>query len=226
MTTATTNRRPSSSVWVWAGAGAQVVFTAYWLLAPLWQGPRYSVVAHSISDMYAVTAPYGAVMVAVLTLCGAATIAFALLGLLPQLRRAGRTGWAACLLLALSIFGLGDLLTPFERLVCRLADPGCRPSAQLANAGGTLDATLSTIGILLLVVAGGFCYAASRRITAWQPMSVPILVLSVVLVIGFGAAGFGPLAVAGLSERLVALAGATMITVLAVRVARNPAMGD
>lgn len=212
--------------WAVVGIGAQVVFTVYWLVAPLWQGPRYSVVTRSISDMYAVTAPYGAVMVVVLTLCGAATIGFVLLGLLPQLRRAGRTGWAACLLLALSIFGLGDLLTPFERLGCRLADPGCTPTAQLTNAGGTLDATLSTIGILLLVIAGGFGYAAVRRIPSWRPLAVPVLVLTVLLVLGFGTAGFGPPDLAGLSERLVALTGAVMITVLAVRVGRNPPVRD
>ncbi|MCA2176125.1 DUF998 domain-containing protein [Nonomuraea glycinis] len=43
-------------------------------MAASWQGPRYSVLAHTISDLYAVTAPGGMFLVVVFTLCGAATI--------------------------------------------------------------------------------------------------------------------------------------------------------
>jgi hypothetical protein len=39
-------------------------------------------------------------------------------------------------LLALSVVGLGDLLTVTERLACRMADPGCTAAAQIAAASG------------------------------------------------------------------------------------------
>ena len=60
---------------------AQVAFVGSWLIAASWQGPRYSVLAHSITDMYAVGAPNGAFLVVVFTLCGGATILFAWLSL-------------------------------------------------------------------------------------------------------------------------------------------------
>jgi hypothetical protein len=47
-------------------------------------------------------------------------------------------------LLALSVYGVGDLLSPFEREACRLADPGCTASDQAANAGGILDSLITT----------------------------------------------------------------------------------
>jgi hypothetical protein len=39
------------------GFAAQVVFTAAWLLAQLWQPPAYRPLAQTISDMYAFGAP-------------------------------------------------------------------------------------------------------------------------------------------------------------------------
>ena len=52
------------------GLVAQIAFVASWLIAASWQGPHYSSLEHSISDMYAVGAPYGAFLVVVFTLCG------------------------------------------------------------------------------------------------------------------------------------------------------------
>ena len=48
---------------------AQIAFVMSWLIAGLWQGAGYSALAHSISDMYAVTAPGGMFLVVVITLC-------------------------------------------------------------------------------------------------------------------------------------------------------------
>ena len=114
----------------------QVVFVASWLLAAAWQGPRYSVVAHSISDMYAETAPGAAFLIVVFTLCGAATMWFTWRSLRTALRPAGRLATIWAVLLALSIFGLGDLLTVSERLACRLADPAARRPARSPTPGG------------------------------------------------------------------------------------------
>jgi hypothetical protein len=135
------------------GVAAQLTFVASWLLAAAWQGPRYSVLAHPISDMYAETAPGAAFLIIVITLCGAATIWFAWRSLRPALRPAGRLATAGSALLALSVFGLGDLLTVTEREACRLADPGCTASSQVSNSGGTLDGVLTTAGLLLFVRA-------------------------------------------------------------------------
>ena len=195
--------------WSLVALVAQLAFVASWLIAASWQGPHYSVLAHSISDMYAVGAPYGAFLVVVLTLCGAATILFAWLSLRPSLRPAGWTATVGSVLLGLSIIGLGDLLTPFAREACRLADPGCTPAAQFANSGGKLDAALSALGLLLLVAAGFFLACAMKRVPGWRHWARParwatvlIIALLVATVVG-GAVGLG-----GLFERLLAATGA------------------
>src|SRR5690348_2165754 len=139
--------------WGWVGFAAQVAFVVSWLIAPAWQGADYNALKHSISDMYADTAPSGWFLVLVLTLCGLATVLFALLAVRPALRAGGRRATVGAALLALSIFGLGDLLSPFEREACRLADVGCTGSDQTANLGGKLDNVLSTAGILLFIAA-------------------------------------------------------------------------
>jgi len=95
---------PSTRRWARVGIAAQVIFVASWLAAASWQGPRYRVLAHSISEMYARTAPHPTFLLIVFTLCGAATILFALRSVWPALagfflahamRRApGRRAWA------------------------------------------------------------------------------------------------------------------------------------
>ena len=211
-------------LWALAALVANVVFVLSWLIAALWQGPRYSVLAHSISDMYAVSAPYAAFLVIVLTLCGAAVILFAGLSLWPSLRPGGWTATVGSILLALSIFGLGDLLSPFERLACRQADPGCTAAAQLANSGGTLDAVLSNVGAFLLVAAGFFLAAAMNRTPGWQRWAGLTRWVTAAIIVFFVATGVsGPIGLAGLAERLLALTGATGIALLAAGVLRNTA---
>lgn len=207
----------------WLAVAAQVAFVAGWLLAAAWQGPRYSVVADSISDMYAVTAPGGAFLVVVFTLCGAATMWFAWRSLRPALRPAGWPATIGAVLVALSICGLGDLLTASERLACRIADPGCTPTSQLANAGGKMDNTLSTIGVVLFVLAGFSLAAAMKRLPSWRAWVRPVrwwavlmIILTICEVLTQGADGLS-----GLFERLIALTGATGIALLARGVIRR-----
>ncbi|GAA3996629.1 hypothetical protein GCM10022631_03760 [Deinococcus rubellus] len=212
-----------SRVLAWAALSAQIVFVLSWLLAVLWQGPRYSVLAHSISDMYAVTAPHGAVLVVVLTLCGAAVVLFAAFSLWPALKSAGWSAALGCTLLVLSIFGLGDLLSPFERLACRLADAGCGDAAQVANLGGTLDSALSTVGAMLFVAAGFFLAPAMKKLPQWRQWANAVQGLTIAFLVFFvatgllNASGWG-----GLFERLLALAGAVAIALLAYGVLRQP----
>lgn len=110
-------------------AFAQVVFVASFLVAGAWQGPRYNALTQSMSDMYADTAPNGAFLVVAFTFCGLATVLFAGASVWPTLRRAGWPAAVGSALLGLSIAGLGNLLSPFERLACRIADPGCTYTA-------------------------------------------------------------------------------------------------
>lgn len=196
-----------------------VVFVLAWLLAAVWQGPRYSVVAHSISDMYADGAPGAAFLIVLFTLSGIAVLLFAFWSLWPALREAGLPARIGAILLALSIFGLGDLLSVFEREGCRLADPGCTGAAQTATAGGATDATLSTLGVLALAVAGFFLAAAMRRLPEWRGWARPTVWVTVALiVVAVLDAVLGGVGVGGLVERLIALVGAAGIAALGVGV--------
>jgi Protein of unknown function (DUF998) len=209
--------------WALVALVAQVTFVGSWLIAASWQGPRYSVLAHSISDMYAVGAPYGAFLVVLFTLCGAATILFAALSLQPSLRPGGWRATVGSVLLGLSIYGLGDLLSPFERQACRLADPGCTGAEQLVNWGGTLDTALSIVGLALFVFAGFFLASAMKRVPGWRSWAWPtrwatvlFLALFVTTVLADFALGLG-----GLFERLLAATGAAGIALLAAGVLRR-----
>jgi hypothetical protein len=210
--------------WARAGLAAQVLFVVSWLAAAAWQGPRYSVLAHSISDMYAQTAPAGLLLVDVFTLCGALTIMFALRAVWPVLRPGGWPAAAGATALALSIVGLGDLLSPGERLACRLADPGCTQAAQLSNVGGKMDDVLSSLGVPLLVLAGFFLAVAMRRVPGWRTWAWPTRGTAVVLVVFAVADIMGQNSgLGGLFERLIAAAGAAALAVLAAGILRKEA---
>lgn len=205
--------------WAWAGLVAQIAFVLSWVVAAFWQGPGYSALSQTISDMYAETAPKGMFLVVVITLCGLATILFALLALRPVLRASGWVATLGCVLLALSIYGIGDALSPFEREACRIADPGCSASDQLANSGGRLDAILSTVGIFLFIGATFVLAEAMKRTPGWQGWAWPARL------VGFGFIALllpliatGDTGLGGLFERLLAAFGATAIAVTAARV--------
>jgi hypothetical protein len=208
--------------WAWLGIAAQVVFVAGVLVAASWQGPHYSVLRDSISDMYAVTAPHGTFLVQLLTDTGAATILFALLAVWPALRSGGRAAAIGSVLLALSIGGLGDLLSPAERLACRMADPGCTMSLQLSNSGGKMDTILSDIGVLLLVLACFFLAHAMARIPGWQAWARPARATGVlIIVLTIANAVTEHSGVYGLFERLLAATMAVALTALAIGILRR-----
>ncbi len=213
------DRQASIRRWALVALVAHVLFVFSWLVAALWQGPRYSVLAHSISDMYAVGAPNGAFLVIMITLCGVAAILFTLLSVWPSLRPGGWTAAVGSLLLVFSIFGVGNLLTAFERLACRRADPGCTATAQLTNFDGRLDAILSTIGVPLFVAAGFFLASAMKRTPGWHGWAWParwVMILIIVLYIATGV--LGAVGLSGLFERLLAATGAAGVALLAVGV--------
>jgi hypothetical protein len=201
---------------------ANVVFVLAWLLAATWQGPHYSSAAHTISDMYADGAPGAWVLIVVFTLCGATVMLFAIRSLWPALRAAGRPASIGVILLAVSIFGLGDLLSLFEREGCRLADAGCTAAAQTGTFGGVADAVLSTLGVAALAVGGFFLATAMNRLPEWRSWARPCRVATIAFIVLFVLDGIlGGTGVGGLMERLIALAGAAGITALAVGVLRR-----
>lgn len=215
--------RPASvRRWARAAVAAQVLFVASWLVAASWQGPRYSVLAHSISDMYAVTAPGGQFLVDVFTLCGALTIVFALRSAWPVLSPGGWTATVGAALLALSVVGLGDLLSPGERLACRLADPGCTTTMQVSNSGGQMDNLLTSVGVPLLVLAGFFLAAAMRRTPGWRAWAWPTR-WTMILLLAFAALDIVTRnsGLSGLFERLIAATGAAAIAAFAVGILRR-----
>lgn len=215
-------RRMGIRLWAWAAVVAQVAFVASWAVAGFWQGTRYSPMADSISDMYAVGVPHAGFLTQVFTDAGAATILFALFSVWPALRDGGRAAKVGSVLLALSVAGLGNLLSPAERLACRISDPGCTTARQLSNSGGKLDSVLTTGGAVLLVVAGFLIASAMRRIPVWRAWARPVrwmsvLIFALVVVDALdGTSGQG-----GLIERLYAAVAAAALTALAVGILRR-----
>ena len=215
-----------------AAVAAQVLFVASMLLAASWQGPRYSLLADSMSDMYALNAPAAAFLIIMLTIAGAVTMWFVFRSLRPALRSAllpqagsaRRLVTIGCWLLAFSIFGIGNLLTIFMRLDCRLVDAGCTPAKQVSNFGGTLDNTISSVGVLVFIAAGFLLGMAMNRTASWKSLVRPtrrFMVVMIVWVIGDAVSGYGGDHPGGLFERLIAFTGAVWITYIAVAVSRR-----
>jgi len=161
-------------------------------------------------------------MLVVTTLAGAITLGFCVYTLWPVLRSAGWRAAAGVGCLAASIFGVGDLLTPFERLGCRLADPGCTPASQLASGGGRLDATLSTAGAVLLVASAFLLASAMTQLVGLHTWARATRWCGGALTVTLIANAAAPQELRGLAERLFAAAGVTFIAVVAMAVSRTP----
>ncbi|WP_430785499.1 DUF998 domain-containing protein [Actinoplanes sp. G11-F43] len=207
--------------WAWVGFGAQVLFVVTWLVAASWQGSRYRVMEHTISDMLSVGAPGAGVVIVAFTLCGLGTILFAWLAVRPALRSGGRFATVGAVLLALSIFGVGDLLAAAERQGCRLADPGCTGEDQRANLGGKIDTMITPTGILLFVAAALVLAAAMKRAPGWQRWAWPFRGVAVVFAALLAAFVNAPAELTGLVERLLAGFGAAAIAALALGIIRR-----
>jgi hypothetical protein len=208
--------------WARVGVAGQALFVVSGLVAAVWQGPRYSVLADSVSDMYARTAPGGIFLAVAFTLCGAATIWFAMASVRPALRSGGWPATAGSTLLALSVVGLGDLLSPAERLACRMADPGCTSARQISNLGGRLDDILTSGGVLVLVLAGLFLAAAMKRAPGWRTWALPtrwmmVAILGLLVAVPLSQnVGLG-----GLSERVLEDTVAAALAALGIGIIRR-----
>lgn len=220
---APSRRLPGLRFWAWVAIVAQIAFVAAWLAADRWQGSGFSPITDSISDMYAVGVPHAHFLVVTFTDTGAATILFALLSVRPALRGSGRLAGVGSVLLALSVAGLGNLLSQAERMACRISDPGCTTTIQLSNSGGKTDSIVSTAGAVLLVIAGFVLAAAMRRIPSWRAWVRPVRWTSVLLLALLLATALtgGTSGQSGLFERLFAGVGAAAIATLAVGILRR-----
>jgi hypothetical protein len=118
--------------WSTAVVVANVTFVAAWLLAASWQGPRYSLTAHSISDMYASGTPGAAFLIVVITLCGAAVLMFAWRSLWPGPRPGRSAAVGVTLLSDTSSLGLALAVPAWLQPV---ADGPAGPAEFLAWTG-------------------------------------------------------------------------------------------
>jgi hypothetical protein len=206
----------------WLALAAQVLLVVSWIAAGFWQGPRYSIVSDSISDLSASTAPAGLLLAIAISLCGLATILFAWLSVWPSLRGAGARAAIGSALLGVSIYGLGNLLAPFARVACRIADQGCSPSDQLATFGGLLDAISSIPGILFFIAAVFVLAAAMARTPEWRDLASPSRRLGAVFILLLVATVLAAaIDATGLAARVLAITGAAGIAGLAWRIARS-----
>jgi hypothetical protein len=156
---------------------AQVAFTAGWVVTELWQGPRYSPVKDTISDMQARTAPHVWFPIASFALAGVATFAFVVFGLRPALAAAGKRAWFAPWMLACSALALGN---SFPLIPCRLADTGCTPSFQLESPGGLTDAIVSGLAFFVLVITPFPMWRRLATLAGWQRLRAVLLAATVI----------------------------------------------
>lgn len=201
--------------WGIVGVIAQVAFMAGWLIAETWQGPKYSAITNTISDLQAATAPHVWFPITCFAVGGLGTFGFAVLGLRPALAKAGRVDAYAPWMLACSTLALGNSfpLVPF-----RLVDPGVTASLQLHSAGGLTDAIVSSIAFLVLVCTPIPLGRRLAVVSEWRRL-VPLM--HVVRYLGlacFVALSFSSIAdvAQGLAERVLVTVCVTWVCVLAV----------
>ena len=154
--------------WGVVGVVAQVVFTAGWVIAETWQGPRYSPITNTISDLQARTAPHVWFPILCFAAGAVGTFGFAVFGLRPRSPRRGR----------LPCSPRGCWRSPrwrsansFPLIPCRLPDPGCTANVQLLSPGGLTDAIVAGLAFLVLALTP---FPLGRRLAAlpsWRPPS-------------------------------------------------------
>jgi hypothetical protein len=203
------------AVWGVVGVIAQLAFTAGWLITETWQGPGYSAVSDTISDMQAATAPHVWFPIICFAAGGIGTFCFAAFGLAPALKSAGQTARSVPWQLGIAALALGN---SFPLTPCRLPDPGCTAHSQLFSAGGLTDAIVSTIALLVLVRVPNGLWKRMRAVPRWQRVKPVMLTARVVcpacFVLLFAAAVTDT--AQGLAERVLVTSCVLWVLVLAV----------
>jgi hypothetical protein len=202
----------SPRTWGAVGLVAQAAFAAGWLIPETWQGPRYSPIADTISDMQAATAPRVWFPILFFALGGIGTFAFAAIGL----RRAwGVTARAAPWQIGVAGLALGN---SFPLIPCQVSAPGCSVGSQLLSPGGLTDAILA--GAALWVLAATPLSLARRLagLPGWRCVGPVLRLAGVVALASYAALAISLLvnAGAGLTERILVGVCQAWLTLLAV----------
>lgn len=209
--------RSRGLAWGLVGVMAQVAFTAGWVVTELWQGPRYSPINDTISDMQASTAPHVWFPIATFGLAAVATFAFVVFGLRPALVGAGKRARFAPWMLAGSALALGN---SFPLIPCRLSDPGCTPSFQLNSPGGLTDAIVSGLAFFVLVITPFPLWRRLGTLPEWRrlrPILLAATFIGPILFVLLAVSSSEPsMPAIGLIERVLATTCALWISALAV----------
>ncbi|MGO8686145.1 MAG: DUF998 domain-containing protein [Candidatus Dormibacteria bacterium] len=221
MTAATLDQpqRRGALTWGVIGLGAQLAFAAGWLAAESWQGPRYSPVTDTISDLQASGAPHLWFPIVCFAVGGLGTCGFALLGLRPAW---GRAAPLAPWKIGLSGLALGN---SFPLLPCRLSTPGCTATHQLLSAGGLTDAILAGVALWVLAITPWPLARQLATLPRWSALRPMLRAAGVVT-----PAAYGLLALAevtgvwpGLAERFLVAICQVWLAMLAVTLIRTSA---
>jgi len=215
--------RACRPVWGIVGLAAQAAFTGGWALAETWQGPSYSWITNSISDMQAANAPHAWFPILALALGGIGSFLFVAVALRPQLRSAAPRGDALAWLLAVAVLAIGN---SFPLIPCQVG-PGCSANQQLLSAGGLTDAIVATLAFLIIALSPGPLWHRLQRLPKWRSFRPAAVAASIVC-----PAAFLVLCAAsitgvdeGLAERLLAAACSLWLAALSawwLAAARRP----
>jgi len=224
---ALTGDAPATSRWgrAWGGLGVAgvVAFTSGWAIAETWQGPRYSLVNDTISDMQAASAPHMWFPVACFAFGGVATFCFTVFGLRPALTPAGKLNAHAPWMLAVSALALGN---SFPLVPCSTAQAGCTLQRQLDSPGGLTDAIVAGIALSVLAFTPQPLWERLKVVPSWRRLGkvmAPMRVVCPLLFIALAVSSATGLA-QGLAERALVSACIVWVGALALALAiSNPA---
>jgi hypothetical protein len=204
-------------LWGLVGVLALLLFNAGWLIAESWQGPTYSPIADTISDMQAQTAPHVWFPIACFALGALGSFGFAMFGLRPALAGAGKVAVKAPWLLAFCLLALGN---SFPLIPCRLSDAGCTASVQLASPGGLTDAIVAGLAFFGLAFIPYPLWRRLARLPGWRrlkPVMVAARVICPVAWILLAVSSNLPgMPAVGLIERVLAVSCSLWVGALAV----------
>jgi hypothetical protein len=202
--------------WGVVGVAAQGVFTAGWVIAETWQGPRYGLVQDTISDMQARTAPHVWFPIACFAVGGLGTFAFAVFGLRPALSGEGKLVALSPWLIGTSALALGN---SFPLIPCRLSDHGCTASLQLLSPGGLVDAIVAGLAFFVLAFTPGPVGRRLGTLPSWRRVRPVMMAAGVVCPVSYlllaVASSVASTPAVGLIERLLAVSCSLWIGALA-----------
>jgi hypothetical protein len=212
-------RQREALVWGVVGLVAQVAFAAGWLIAETWQGPRYSLLTDTISDMQAAGAPHVWFPIVCFAVGGIGTCGFAFFGLRAAW---GRVAPFAPWKIGLSGLALGN---SFPLIPCQLSAPGCTATHQFLSAGGLTDAILAGVALWVLAITPWPLARQLVSLPPWIGLRPLLRVAGVVTPATYGllalaeATGVWP----GLAERGLVAICQVWLAVLAVTLIRTSA---